>query len=51
MRLLGQFQTSLFLRKDFTRTKTHIKPKPTNKIKLSEQKTTKATISRAQRNF
>ena len=31
MRLLGQFKTSLvFLRKNFARTKTQIKPKPTN---------------------
>ena len=45
MRLLGQFQTSFFfLRKDFTRTKTQIKSKPINKMKLSEQKTMKATI-------
>ena len=33
-----------FLRKTFERTKTQIKPKPTNKTKLNEQKTTKATI-------
>ena len=33
-----------FLRKKFKRTKTQIKSKPTNKIKLSEQKATKATI-------
>ena len=33
-----------FLIKKFKRTKTQIKPKPTNKIKLSEQKATKATI-------
>ena len=48
MRLLGQFQTSLFfLQKDFARTKTQIKPKPTNKRRLSRQKTTKAAIFRA----
>ena len=51
MRLLGQFQAGLlfFLRKDFERTKTQIKPKPTNKTKTSEQKTTKATFFRAQK--
>ena len=43
MRLLGRFQTSIFLRKNFVHTKTQIKPKPANKIKLSEQNTTKAT--------
>ena len=37
-----------FLRKIFERTKRQIKPKPTSKIKLREQKTTKATIFRAQ---
>ena len=51
MRLLGQFQAGLlfFLRKDFERTKTQIKPKPTNKTKTSEQKTIKATFFRAQK--
>ena len=50
MRLLGQFQPRLFLlRKDFKRTKTEIKPKPTNKTKISEQKTTKAISVRAQK--
>ena len=45
MRLSGQPQTSsFFIWKDFACTKTQIKPKPTNKIKLSKQKTTKATI-------
>ena len=39
MKLLGQFQTSLF----FARRKAQTKPKPTNKI-TNEQKTTKATI-------
>ena len=35
MRLLGQFQTSsFFLRKDFARTKTQIRPKPTNFLSL-----------------
>ena len=34
MRLLGQFQTSVFLRKDFARTKTQTKPKPTNFLSL-----------------
>ena len=41
----------IFLRKDFERTKTRHKQKPTNKTKLSEQKTTKATIFRAHKNF
>ena len=31
-----------FLRKDFERTKTQIKPRPTNKTKISKQKATKA---------
>ena len=45
MRLSGQYWPCLFfLRKKFERTKTQIKPKPTNKTKLNEQKTTKATI-------
>ena len=45
MKLSRQFQVcSCFLRKDFERTKTQIKTKPTNKTKLSEQKTTQATI-------
>ena len=46
MRLSRQFQACLFrfLRKSFNHTKTQIKPKLTNKIKTSEQKTTKATI-------
>ena len=34
---------SFFLRKDFKCTEVQIKPKPTHKTKLSEQKTTKAT--------
>ena len=52
MRLSVQFQTSLFfLRKDFACTKTQIKPKQTNKIKLSEQKTTKATFFCAHKTF
>ena len=39
MRLSKQFQASLFfLRKCFERTKTQIKPKPTKKRKMSEQK-------------
>ena len=44
MRLSGQFQACFFffLRKDFKRTKTQIKPKPTNKTKTSKKKTTKA---------
>ena len=47
-RLLRQFQVSLvfFLRKIFKRTKTQIKQKSTNKTKISEQKTTGATIFR-----
>ena len=36
-------QNQLFLRKNFEHTKVQIKPKPTNKTKLSQQKTTKAT--------
>ena len=39
----------IFLRKNFKRTKTKLKPKPTNKKKLSKQKTTKATIFRAEK--
>ena len=42
-----QFQ--FFLRKNFKRTKTKIKPKPTNKTKASKQKTLKATIFRAEK--
>ena len=39
MRLSKQFQASLFfLRKCFERTKTQIKPKPTKKTKMNEQK-------------
>ena len=38
---------NFFLQKDFTCTKTQIKRKPINKIKLSKQKTTKATIFQA----
>ena len=54
MRLSGQFQVYLllfffFLRKNFKRTKTQIKPKSTNETKISEQKTTKATIFLAQK--
>ena len=41
MRLSRQFQ--FFLQKNFDPTKVQIKPKPTNKTKLSQQKTTKAT--------
>ena len=40
---------SFFLRKNLERTKTQIKPKPTNKTKTSEQKTIKATIFRAEK--
>ena len=60
MRLSGQFQTCFFFFfyekilnaqkcKSFKRTKTQIKPKSTNKTKISEQKTTMATIFRAQK--
>ena len=50
MRLGGQLQACLFfLRKDFWCTKAQIEPKPTNKRKLSEQKTTKAKIFLAQK--
>ena len=38
-----------FLGKDFKRTKTQIKPKSTNKTKISEHWTTKTTIFRAQK--
>ena len=45
MKLSQEFQVcSFFLRKDFERTNTQIKTKPTNKTKLSEQKTTGETI-------
>ena len=37
-----------FLRKKFKHTKSHNKPNQTNKTKIREQKTTKATIFRAQ---
>ena len=37
------------LRKNLERIKTQIEPKPTNKIKLSEQRTTKATFFRAEK--
>ena len=47
MWLSRQFQ--FFLRKNFKRTKTQIKPKPTNKTKTSKQKTLKATIFRAEK--
>ena len=47
MRLSGQFK--FFKRKNLKRTKTQIKPKRTNKTKLSEQKTTKATTFGAQK--
>ena len=38
-----------FLQKNLERIKTQIEPKPTNKIKLSEQRTTKATFFRAEK--
>ena len=46
MRLSRQFHFFFFffLRKNVKRKKTQIKPKPTNKTKLSEQKATKTTI-------
>ena len=48
--LSGQPQTSLFLlQKDFVHTKTQIKPKQTNKIKLSKQKTTTAKTSKREK--
>ena len=48
--LSRQFQASFFFyEKKLKRTKTQIKPKPTNKTKTSEQKTTKATIFRAEK--
>ena len=40
-----------FLLKNFKRTKTQIKPKPTKKTKKSKQNTTKATIFQAHKNF
>ena len=47
MRYQDNSKTVYFLRKDLERTKTQIKPKPTNKTKISEQKATKAnTFSR-----
>ena len=51
MRLSGQYQVCLlfFLRENFATQKTH-KKKPTNKTKISEKKTTKATIF-ARKNF
>ena len=50
MRLSGQFQVCIFfLQKNFEHTKTCHKPKPTNKTKLSKQKTTKTTIFRAEK--
>ena len=45
MRLSGQCQAHFF-----KPTKTQINPKPTNKTKLSQQRTTKATIF-VQNNF
>ena len=47
--ILSQF--IFFLRKNFERTKTRHKQKRTNKTKLSEQKTTKATIFCVHKNF
>ena len=42
-------QFMFFFTKNLEHTKTQIKPKPTNKTKTSEQKTTKATCFRAQK--
>ena len=47
MKLSGQFH--FFLQKNFKHTKTQIKPKSTNKTKLCEQKTRKATSFCAQK--
>ena len=41
----------IFLTKGFKRTKAQIKQKPTNKTKLSKQKTTKATVFWTYKNF
>ena len=53
MRLSGQIRICLFCfyKNDFKRTKTCHNQKPTNKTKISEQKTTKATIFRAHKRF
>ena len=40
---------SIFLRKKFEHTKARHRQKPTNKTKTSKQKTTKATIFRAEK--
>ena len=48
-RISSQF--IFFLRKDFARTKSRHKQKPTNKTKTSKQKTTKATSFCAHKNF
>ena len=41
----------IFLPKIFEHTKTEIKPKPTNKTKTNEQKTTKVTSFHVHKNF
>ena len=41
----------IFLRKDFERIKTYHKQNPINKTKISERKTTNATIFCAHKNF
>ena len=51
MRLSGQFQGSFFLRKDFERTKTQIKPKPTNKNKKKRKKNNKGNNFWSSKNF
>ena len=50
--LSGQPQTSLFLlQKDFVHTKTQIKPKQTNKIKLSKQKQQRQKLLKEKKNW
>ena len=46
--ILSLFIYLFFLLKIFKRTKRQVNPKPTNKTKLRKQKTTKATIFRAE---
>ena len=45
--VISTISNQFFLQKDFKRTKTQIKPKPTKQIKLCQHKTTKARIFRA----
>ena len=49
MRYQDNSKTVYFLRKDLERTKTQIKPKPTNKTKISEQKQQRQTRFRAEK--